>query len=167
MRNRTRTDHRRAARTIGLDDRAVTPAVGKTLEIGIVVLFVGLLTTALLGNVVPDYRTAAGAEVGDRVLTSAGQEIERAIPPTAREVSARRTIDLPSTVAGSAYALWIDGRTLVLDHPMDAVSGRLRLSLPTRVDRIEGRSQSGARTVVAVRGDSDGLVVELRDGETR
>lgn len=167
MRKRTRIGRPRVPLPVRFDDRGVTPSVGKTLELGIVVLFVGLLTTALLGNVVPGYRTAAGAEVGDRVLATAGQEIERAIPPTARDVTVQRTVELPSTVAGSAYALRIDGRSLVLDHPLDAVSDRLRLSLPARVDRIEGRSQSGTRTVVAVRGDSDGLIVELGDGETR
>lgn len=167
MRKQTRTATPLSESTIGLGDRGVTPAVGKTLEIGIVVLFVGLLTTALLGNVVPGYRTAVGSEVSDRVLATAGQEIERAIPPTARDVTVRATIDLPSTIAGSSYLLRIDGRSLVLDHPTDSLSGRLRLSVHSRVDRIEGRSESGAQATVVVRGDSDGLVVELTDGETR
>ncbi|WP_459191972.1 DUF7266 family protein [Halosimplex sp. J119] len=150
-----------------MGDRGVTPAVGKTLEIGIVVLFIGLLTTALLGNVVPGYRTATGAEVSDRVLATAGQEIEHAIPPAAREVSVRTAIDLPNSIAGASYVLRIDGQTLVLDHPTESLSGRLRLSVPSRVDRIEGRSESGAQTIVAIRSDSDELVVELGDGEPR
>lgn len=152
---------------IGDDDRGVAPAVGKTLEIGIVVLFVGFLTSTLLAGVVPDYRTTAGAEVADRVLVSIGQEIERSIPPAANHVTARRTIGVPSTIAGSGYSLAVDGRTLVLDHPDPAVSESLRLSLPPRVDRIEGSAQSGAQIVVTIRSDSSGLIVELDDGGAR
>lgn len=151
-------------RVVG-NTRGVTPAVGKTLEIGIVVLFVGLLTASLLGGVVPEYRTAAGTEVADRVLVAVGQEVENAVPPGARDVSTRRTLSVPSTVAGSGYALAVDGRTLVLDHPDPVVSERLRLTLPTRVDRIDGRAQSGDNVVVTVYGDRGGLVVKLGNGE--
>ena len=104
-------------------DRAVTPSVGKALEGGIVVLFVGLLTTMLLGGLVPDYRAATGAELGDRVLATASQEVERAVPPTARAVDARRSVDLPSSIAGEGYKIRTDGRWLVLDHP-DPASAR-------------------------------------------
>jgi len=150
---------------IGRGTRAVTPAVGKTLEIGIVVLFVGLVTTALLGGVVPDYRTAAGAEVGDRVLATAAQEVERAVPPSARDLSVRRTVDLPSTIAGSGYAIRVDGRALVLDHPDPAIGGRIDLSLPRRVDRVTGRTEGGAETVVAVRSGGGRIVIELREAD--
>ena len=68
------------------DERALSPVVGKTLELGIVVLFVGLLTTVLLAGVVPDYRTATGKELGERVLTTAAQEIEHAVPPDRKSV---------------------------------------------------------------------------------
>lgn len=146
------------------DTRGVTPAVGKTLEVGIVVLFVGLVTTTLLGGVVPNYRAAAGEEVGSRVLATAAQEVERTVPPTARDVTVRRTVDLPTSIAGSNYEIRVDGRSLVLDHPEQRISGRLRLSLPPRVDRVEGAWQSGADTVVAVRDGTGGLVVELDDG---
>mgnify|MGYP000114965412 CR=1 FL=1 len=164
MADRVRADGRRTSPGIGPDARALTPAVGKTLEIGIVVLFVGLVTTALLGGVVPDYRAAAGAEVGDRVLVATAQEIERAVPPTARETSVRRAVDLPSTIAGSGYAIGVDGRSLVLDHPDSAIGGRVDLSLPARVDRVTGRTEGGTETVVTVRDSGSGLVVELRDG---
>lgn len=153
-------------RGVSPDERGVAPAVGKTLEIGIVVLFVGFLTTSLLAGVVPDYRTAAGVEVADRVLVSVGQETERSIPPAASDVSSQRTITIPTTIAGSGYSLDVDGRTLVLDHPDPAVSDSLRLSLPPRVDRIDGNAQSGGAIVVTIRGDSSGLIVELdNEGE--
>jgi hypothetical protein len=149
------------------DERGVTPSVGKTLEAGIVVLFVALLSTMLLGGLVPDYRAATGAQLGDRVLATASQEVERTVPPTARAVDARRTVELPATIAGEGYEVAIDGRWLLLDHPNAAVSGRVRLVLPPSIDRVEGNWESGAETVVAVSGDESGLVVELtEEGET-
>jgi hypothetical protein len=165
MADRTEPARSRPVSGIGRDTRAVTPAVGKTLEIGIVVLFVGLVTTALLGGVVPDYRTAAGAEVGDRVLAATAQEVERAVPPPARDVSVRRTVDLPSTIAGSGYTVRVDGRALVLDHPDPAIEGRIDLALPPRVDRVTGRTEGGAETVVAVRGGGGRIVVELGEAD--
>lgn len=152
------------ANELATDDRAVTPAVGKSLEAGLVVLFVGLLATVLLGGFVPDYRTASGAQLGDRVLTTASQEVEAAVPPTAREVDARRTVDLPSNIAGEGYEVGVDGRSLVLDHPDRAVRGRVRLVLPPSVDRVDGGWESGAEQVVVVHGDESGLVVELVEG---
>jgi len=149
---------------LATDDRAVTPAVGKSLEAGLVVLFVGLLATVLLGGFVPDYRTATGAQLGDRVLATASQEVEGAVPSTAREVDARRTVELPGSIAGEGYEIAVDGRSLVLDHPKRAVGGRVRLVLPPSVDRVEGGWQSGAEQVVVVHGDESGLVVELVEG---
>jgi hypothetical protein len=149
---------------VAADDRAVTPAVGKSLEAGLVVLFVGLLATALLGGYVPDYRAASGAQLGDRVLAAAGQEVEAAVPPTAREVDTRRTVELPSSIGGENYEIAVDGRSLVLDHPRRSVRGRVRLVLPPSVDRVEGGWESGAEQVVVVRGDETGLVVELLEG---
>ena len=151
-------------RRSGADDRAVTPSVGKALEGGIVVLFVGLLTTMLLGGLVPDYRAATGAELGDRVLATASQEVERAVPSTVRAVDARRSVDLPSSIAGEGYEIRTDGRWLVLDHPDPAVGGRVRLVLPASVNSVDGTWQSGADTAVAVAGNRTGLVVELTDG---
>lgn len=145
-------------------DRGVTPAVAKSVEVGVVVLFVGLLTTVLLGSLVPDYRSAAGARLGERTLATASHEVEAAVPPAEGRVDVRRTVDLPPTIAGSGYAVTVDGRALVLDHPDPAVGGRVRLVLPASVDRVEGRWDSGAETVVRVRGDETGLVVELVEG---
>lgn len=149
------------------DSRAVTPAVGKTLELGLVVVFTALLTTVLLGGVVPSYRTAASAELGERVLASAANDIEASVPPTLPEVNTTRKISLPTTLRESTYTLTLDGRWLVLDHPRRGVGGRVRLALPDRVDRIEGRWRSGGRTLVRVRDAGDGLVVELVTAEGR
>ena len=127
----------------GADDRAVTPSVGKALEGGIVVLFVGLLTTMLLGGLVPDYRAATGAELGDRVLATASQAVERAVPPTARAVDVRRSVDLPSSIAGEGYEIRTDGRWLVLDHPDPAVGGRVRRPARDRRQRRRDLAERG------------------------
>lgn len=158
---------RRGAPGLAADRRAVTPAVAKSLEIGMVVLFVGLLTTVSLGGVVPDYQRAADVRVGDRVLAAASGEIESAVPPTARSVTTRHSVDLPARIGGQAYELRVDGRELVLAHPDPAVAGRTRLVLPDRVDSVDGRWDSGAETVVVVRGDPSGLAVSLADGGDR
>lgn len=147
-----------------MDDRGVTPSVGKSLEVGIVVLFVALLTTVLLGGVVPDYETATDVVLGERVQVTAAQAVEDAVPPTAREVDARHRVELPGSIAGDGYDVRVDGRWLVLDHPDETVSGRVRLVLPPHVDRVEGQWQSGAEKFVTVTGDRSGLVVELTEG---
>jgi hypothetical protein len=147
------------------DARGVTPAVGKTLEIGLVVLYVALVTTVLLAGVVPEYRAAAGAEVGDRVLVAASQDVERAVPPDGTDTTVERTVQLPATIAGTGYRIRADGRRLVLEHPDAAVGGAVRLVLGARVDRVTGTWESGAETIVRVTDDSDGLVVELAERE--
>lgn len=144
--------------------RGVTPAVAKSLEMGMVVMFVALLTTVALGSVVPDYQRSADARVGDRVLATAATQIEQSVPPTAASVRSRSEIDLPARIGGQGYDLRVEGRQLVLDHPDDVVSDRTRLILPDRVDSIGGRWDSGVDSVVVVRGDADGLDVRLTDG---
>jgi len=165
-------DSRRSARSsagrgpgLSGDERGVTPAVGKTLEIGLVVLYVSLVTTVLLAGVVPEYRGAAGAELGDRVLVAAGQDVERAVPPAGTDATVERRVDLPGTIAGTGYEVRADGRQLVLDHPDAAVGGSVRLVLGPRVDRVTGAWESGAETVVRVTRGPDGLVVELAELE--
>lgn len=161
-----RFGYRAVTPTPGLDDRAVTPAVSKTLEIGIVVLFVGLLTTLLLGAVVPEYRSAADARLGERVLATAGGAIEDAAPPSGVAVESSQRVELPPRIGGAEYALRFDGRWLVLDHPDPQVSGRSELVLPDRIDRVGGEWHSGSDAVVYVRGDRHGAVVELGEGES-
>jgi type II secretory pathway pseudopilin PulG len=148
-----------------MDNRAVTPVVGKILEVGVVVLFVALLTTILLGNVVPAYQHATDAELAERALTDAARGVETAIPSNASEISVRRTVDLPSTIGGSGYEIHVDGERLVLDHPSPAAEETARLALPPSVHRIDGRWQSGSPLVVSVTDTRDGLVVTLESGE--
>jgi len=147
------------------ETRGVTPAVGKTLEIGLVVLYVALVTTVLLAGTVPEYRAAAGSELGDRVLVSASQEVEGAVPPAGTDATVERRVELPATIAGTGYDVRVDGRRLVLDHPDPSVEGSVRLVFGPRVDRVSGAWESGAETVVRVTDSSGGLVVTLAERE--
>lgn len=143
------------------DDRALTPAVGKALEVGLVVLFVGALTTALYGGAVPDYRDAVGAEVGDRATVAAAERVENAVPPSAADVRSVHGVELPRSIRGENYRLVVEDRALVLDHPSSAIASETQFALPERVESIDGEWQSSDDAVVLVTGDHDGLRVEL------
>ena len=145
------------------DRRGLTPAVGKALEIGVVVAFVGVLSASLYGGVVPAYRAAAGDEVADRTVAAAAERIEASIPPAAREVRAAYRVRLPTSIRGANYRVVVENRSLVLDHPDSAVDARTRLALPDRVASVAGAWESGAETVVVVTDAPGGLTVELTD----
>ena len=147
------------------DDRGLTPAVGKALEVGIVVLFVGVLTTALYGGAVPDYRNAVGDEVADRAVVAAAERVENAVPPTAMGARTTHTVDLPRSIRGENYRIAVQNRTLVLDHPSPAVDASARLALPDRVESVDGVWRSSDETVVVVTGDEEGHRVELTSRE--
>lgn len=151
----------RQAEKLRDDERALTPAVGKALEVGIVLLFVGALTTALYGGAVPNYRDAVGDEVGERAVVAAAERIENAVPPNARAVRTVHRIDLPRSIRGENYRLMAANRSLLLDHPSPAVDASARLALPGRVETVIGEWRSSDEAVVLVTGGSDGVYVEL------
>ncbi|WP_208023479.1 DUF7266 family protein [Halorussus pelagicus] len=152
----------------GRSDRAVSPVVGKALEASIVVLYIGLLSSTLYGGVVPDYRTAAGAEVGERVLAQSAERVQQAVPTDARAVRVRTEISLPRTIRGETYAVRTDERALVLDHPADRVSGRVALALPETVTSVSGNWSSRESAFVIVRNEeTGGLAVRLESGGER
>jgi hypothetical protein len=146
-------------------DRALAPVVGKTLEVALVVLFLGLLTTTLYGGTVPDYRDTAGREVGDRTLALAAERVQQAVPAVGTAVAVTHQVDLPRTIRGRAYRVETDGRTLVLVHPSEAVGGRASLVIPQRVTRVEGGWHSRAPAAIRVSSTDGGLVVELVEGD--
>ncbi|UIP00361.1 hypothetical protein Hbl1158_03040 [Halobaculum sp. CBA1158] len=135
-------------------DRAATPIVAKTLEIGLVLLFVAGLSAALFGGVVPDYRDAAGDRLADRTLAGAATDVERAVPPPAATVRVERRVRLPDTIRGAAYRVVADGDGLRLVHPNPAIGGNVRLALPDRVATVTGAWESGMTTAVVVEGGS-------------
>lgn len=142
-------------------DRALAPVVGKAMEAALVVLFLGLLTTTLYGGVVPDYRDAAGREVGERTLSLSAQRIQQAVPPATTAASARYRVDLPRKIRGRAYRVETSGRRLVLSHPSPEVEGETPLVLPEAVQGVSGSWSSRGRPVVHVTTTGEGLVVRL------
>lgn len=145
----------------GRSERAVVPSVGKALEASVVLLYVALLSTALYGGVVPDYRATAGAELADRTLATAANEVRSTVPPPAAGARAERRVDLPATIAGEGYQIRAEDGRLVLEHPDGGVGGAARLALPAHVDRVEGEWHSRGPTWVRVVPADDGVVVRL------
>lgn len=148
------------------DRRGATPAVSKIMEVAIVVLYLGVVTTALYAGAIPEYRDAAGSRIGDRALASAAGQIENAVPAATEAVSVRRRVrvDLPRTIRGEGYRIRVENRTLVLDHSRASISGRLPLAIPPSVVSVAGRWSSDRPAVVTVEGSSDGLRVRLVRG---
>lgn len=153
-------------RELNRDQRGLTPAVGKALEVGIVVLFVGVMTTALYGGVVPDYRDAVGEEVAERTVVAAAERVENAVPPPARHVRVVHRVDLPVSIRGAGYRVVAAGNALVVEHPSPDIDARTRLALPARVGTVSGAWESGEEAVVLVIGDAGGLRIRLTDRET-
>lgn len=148
-------------------NRAVSPVIGKALEASVVVLYVAVLSATLFGGVVPEYRTAAGVEVGERVVAEAAQRVQQAVPTDARVVAVRSRVSLPRTIRGRAYSIRVENRSLVLDHPRDRIGGRARLALPETVSLVRGDWSSREQAFVVVRSTPDGLAIRLESGGGR
>ena len=159
----------RATRT----DRGLSPVVGKTLEIGVVVLFVALLSASFYGGIVPGYRTAAAAEVGDRALAGGAERVETAVPERTRRIDRRLAVPLPTTLRGDPYRIRAasgsetNATELVLDHPDAGVGGRVALSFPVRGATVTGVWESASGSWVVVRGEGGRVSVSLVNGDGR
>lgn len=145
--------------------RGVTPVVAKTLAIGLAVLYIAGMTTALLGGVVPDYETRAGAELGERVLATAAGEIERAPSAADGRVETQTTVTLPETIANEGYRLVLANGTdrLRLDHPDPAIEMATRLSLPATVTPQNGTVR-GETVVITVSGPARDRTLTIEEG---
>jgi hypothetical protein len=144
--------------------RGVAPATSKLLEVTLVVLYIGLVSTALYGGVVPGYRSAAGDAVAERTLATASQRVQQAVPPAGAHVRATARVDLPATIRGRHYRVRVDGRKLVLEHPSPDVAATTWLALPDGVVSVSGSWSSDAAARVLVRGTDSGTVVRLVEG---
>lgn len=149
-----------------MDDRAAAPVVGKALEIAILVVFVGVVSAALFGSVVPTYRTAAGAEVADRTLVAVTGQVDTAAVVSDSVVERRVAVSMPRTIRGSAYVIRATNesgtQSLVLDHPHAEVAGSMLLSTPPDT-AVTGRLQSTADPTIVVSRRENGVVeVALR-----
>jgi hypothetical protein len=144
-----------------VDDRAAAPVVGKALEVGILVVFVGVVSAALFGSVVPTYQTAAGAEVGDRVLVAVTGQVDT-VASTPDTVTERRVrVSMPRTIRGTAYVVrttTVRGHAaLELDHPHARIGGSIPLSVPGEVV-VTGRLRSTDEPTVVVSRAEGGTV---------
>jgi hypothetical protein len=146
-----------------MDSRGVSPVVEKLLAAGIVLLFVSGMTTALFGDVVPQYRTASGQEVAERVVSRAANAIERSLPTVSGAVTVRRTFEVPGTIRSSGYSLALRPDGLVVRHPDPAIGARTALELPPSVAVDRGSVDSGATLVVTVSGPAGNRTVSLAE----
>jgi hypothetical protein len=144
-----------------VDNRAAAPVVGKLLAAGLAVLYIAGMMGLMLGGVVPEYRTAAGEELSERVLADAAAHVERAVPDSEAEVDVRLRTDLPPTIRDAGYTLVLRNGTLVLDHPDDELDARTDLSLPPDARAVDSRWDSGEELVVRVSGNGANRTVEL------
>jgi len=142
-------------------DRAMSPVVGKAMEATLVVLYLGLLTTALYGGAVAEYRGTAGEEVAERTLADAATEIESAVPPEATAATVRVEVALPPIIAGAAYTVRARPDELVLEHPDPRISTTVPLVLPDRVVGVSGTWRSGGTATVRVETTGAGTEVFL------
>ncbi|MFB6142908.1 MAG: hypothetical protein ABEJ30_06150 [Halorientalis sp.] len=147
-----------------MDNRGVTPVVEKTLAIGLVTLFVSLVSVALYGGAVPEYRTATADELAERTLAKASERVQQAVPPNATRAQSRVRVSLPATIRGVDYRIRPEGDTLVLVHPAEGVGARARLALPGSVTRVEGVWESEGPNHVVVERRGSRTVVRLQTG---
>lgn len=138
--------------------------MGKTLELGIGILVVALLTSTLYGSVVPTYRTAAGDELADRALSTAVATTEDAVPPDGARVSSTRRVTLPSTIRGATYEIHATGDALTLKHPHPGIGGTVPLAVPPAVVSIAGTWRSTDPFVVTTTGSADRVTIEIGGG---
>jgi len=144
-------------------DRALSAVVGKTLEAGIVVLYISMLIGVLYGGVVPEYQATTGAELGERVLAESALEVQSAVPA---DPDATATVhhDLPRSIDNEPYRVVARNDSLAMIHEDRAVGGEVPLALPPDVVRIEGEWESTAPAVVRVETTPAGRVVRLEAG---
>lgn len=153
-------------RRLTAGERGLTPVVSKALSVSLLVLFVGVLATSLYGGAVPDYRDAAGDELGERTLSGAALAVEDAVPPNATDATVQRRVDLPRTIRGSTYEVRAENGTLVLDHPR-LPDRRRPLALPSHVVTVSGSWDSAEQTWIRVERVAGGVVVRLTSGDRR
>lgn len=147
-----------------MDNRGVSPVVGKLLAAGLAVLYVSTVAGLFVGGLVPEYRAATGDELGERVLATAAGTVETAQPSVDHAVDTRTRTDLPTTIRGERYRLVVRNGTLVLDHPDDRLDARTRLALPPTVTVRDGVWHSGDEFVVRLTGPPGNRTLALGEG---
>lgn len=143
-----------------MDNRAASAVVGKALEIAIVLLYIGILSTGLYGGIVPEARQTADDAVAERAIAAAVEDIRAAVPANG-DGTVRLDISIPDRIGGTGYTVVVEDRALVLEHPHPAVDANVPLLLPDRVASVTGRWQSTGDTVVEIDASNSDVVVRL------
>lgn len=144
-----------------MDNRGLSPVVGKTLAASIAVLYIAGMTALLLNGPVPAGQAAAGGELGERVLATAAGHVEASVPDGDRRVDIRTEVAMPATIRNTGYTLALRDGRLVLDHPTDALDRETRLSLPATLTVTDGDWRSTERLVVRVTGPPGNRTLRL------
>ncbi|MFW6434781.1 MAG: DUF7266 family protein [Halovenus sp.] len=144
-----------------MDERAVSPVVAKTLAAGLALLYLAGMTTVLLGGVVPSYETETGAELSERVLATAAETVETAVPDADGTVQATHSVELPPTIRDTSYRLVLANGSLRLDHPDDRLDESIALSLPAGTTLESGTWTSGGEFEIRVSGPASNRTVTL------
>lgn len=145
-------------------DRGGAPVVGKALELGIVVLLVGMLSAALFAGAVPHYQSMTAERLADRSVAGGAHTLERAVDglTTMRDRRVKVTLRIPAMIAGEAYQLRLDGATLSLWHPDPGLRRRIRVTHPANLRSASGTIASDATgMVVTIRHTDDGRVIRI------
>lgn len=145
-----------------MDDRGVTPVVGKTLEIAIVLAYVSMVAGILYGGVVPTTQASAEATHAESTLIRAADAIDNAVPPTGVSPTVIDRVSLPESIAGEPYRIYWTNGSLVLTHPHQGIGGRVPVPVPTQVVTVQGNWTGSG--VVVVNTTERGWVVTLEEG---
>lgn len=135
-----------------MDNRGVSPSIGKLLAAGIVVLYLAGSVTVLGGSVVPETRTAAAQELAERVLGDAVVRLERALQPGPGQLDGRIRLPTPATIGGDGYRLVLHNETLSIQHPDPRLSIEAGLAVPAGVRTAASAVDSGASVLITVEG---------------
>ncbi len=147
-----------------MDNRGTSPAVGKLLGAGLVLLYLSGTTSVLLGDVVPSARQATGEELAERVVADAGARLERAVEPVDGGFAGRVSLDLPATIAGAGYRLHLEDGRLALRHPDPAIGAAAGVELPPTFTAVDSAVDSGGRAAAVVRSQPSNRTIRL-EGE--
>lgn len=144
-------------------DRALSAVVGKSLEAGIVVLYISTMVGVLYGGVVPEYQATTGEELGERVLAESALEVKTAVPADPQATGTARH-QIPRTIDDEPYRIVAGNESLRLAQDGSEATTELPLQLPPDVHRVEGEWRSSAPAVVRVERTPTGRVVTLEAG---
>lgn len=145
-----------------MDERGTAPVVGKALEIGLLLVYIGLVAGGLYGGVVPDTRTTADQAIADRLIAASVDDIRAAIPRSGTG-EIRVSVTLPATIGGQQYTVVPRDGYLILHHPDPSIDAQASLLLPTRVTAVTGEWESAASNILRVNATREGVTVRLEN----